>query len=251
MTDAIFGASGFIGGHLAKRLPDAIHVRTHAVDPGPIDRCFYLGAYGNMGFHDDAEEMVLANVGRAFRQARVSDYFLYASSSSVLLPVQTPYSRTKRAAEEILLALGKPCAIVRLFSVIGRSEQSTHLIPSLIRSCFEHERIRFVPTPTHDFIDVDDVVNDLMVMAEGRLSGVFEVGNGRSISNMEVLETVERISGRKANTVFDTSMERIYDNPNWCSKSEFTMRVLPRKSFEQSIEEMIEDYKTDPSKYAA
>lgn len=242
MTDAIFGASGFIGSHLAKRLPDAVRVGQHAIHVGPIDRCFYLAAYGNMAYHDDLNEMARANVGRMLRYQQDSNYMLYTSSSSVLLPVQTPYSRTKRAAEEILQALGKPCAIVQLFSVVGVGEQEQHLIPTLIRSCFTGEPVKFVPAPTHDFIDVSEVCYDIMYLADARETGIYEIGNGTPVSNMEVLEIVERVTGRKANTELTSSAARAYDSSAWYARDPFR-RHAHKKSLTQSIAEMVEAYR--------
>ena len=173
---------------------------------------------------------------------------MYLSSSSVNLRFQTVYSRAKRAAEEVLLALleteGFPAIIIRPFSVTGVGEQPAHLIPTLISSCFTGAPVDFVPEPTHDFIDVEDVVDGIMALVNKAAHGIFSLGSGKQYSNAEVLEIVESLSGRKANIKIVDSM-RPYDTDDWVSTSQDMSDSgwQPSKSLEQSIAEMIDTYR--------
>ena len=172
-------------------------------------------------------------------------WFCYMSSSSVTLPVQTPYSRSKRAAEEILQALPelKSC-IVRPYSVTGRNEQKEHLIPTLIRSCMEGEPMTFNPYPVHDFVDVEDVVDGLINLADQQFTGIIEFGNGRPVTNQEVREIVEKTCGKKANAKVVTDKLREYDNASWYCQNRHPM-WQPKKSLEQSVTEMVEAYRNE------
>ena len=245
----ITGASGFIGSYLSKRLPDAAAFSRQSILYGHSynpDKMFFLSTYGNMAHHNEYSKMVKANVQdlltilNGFR-----GWICYMSSSSVLLPVQTPYSRTKHAAEEILQALPElDACIVRPYSVIGVGEQKEHLIPTLIRSCMEGEEMPFDPKPVHDFVDVEDVVDGLIALSETRAIGIFEFGSGVPVTNQQVLDLVESATGRKAN-IKPVSNLRPYDNPDWYCTSSFYQFFKPKKNIEQSITEMVEAYKNE------
>ena len=255
----VTGSSGFLGKHLLTKLSSPIsipHSKLSTIKLEDFDRFFYLASYGNLIEHDNGPDgtakVVKANVtdlchvlDQAIRHKFKS--FVFMSTSSVKLQVQTTYSRTKRAAEEILLAYREKyhvqIIIVRPFSITGCGEQPSHLIPTLIRSCMTGEKINFVKEPKHDFIDVEDIVDGLLNLSDNQAGGIYELGSGKSYSNQEVLEIVEKVIGKKAN-VNNVSCLRSYDNLNWVSTN-FRARSfgwLPKKSLEQSIVEMVKQY---------
>src|SRR3990167_3657624 len=169
------------------------------------------------------------------------------STSSVRLSIQTTYSRTKRAAEEILLAYMErhnvPICIIRPYSVTGVGEQPEHLIPTLIRSAISGETVNFVPNAVHDYIDVEDVVAGIISLSEHHARGIFELGTGKQYTNQQVLELVERVTEREVYVNIVPSM-RSYDTDHWVSNN-FKSRGygwLPRKSLEQSIKEQYESF---------
>ncbi len=198
----VTGGGGFIGKRLVSKLDGHVEsipnqqLATHRFQGHR--RFFWLSTYGNMVGQDNQFTLWQSNI---FNIVNVLhdlllnppfSHFLFASSSSVMLPVQTPYSRTKRACEEILLSLKDfPSCIVRPYSVTGVGEQRQHLIPTLIRSSFEGEPMEFVPDATHDWIDVDDVVSGMMVLSKIEARGIYEFGNRIAISNEDVRRLVE------------------------------------------------------------
>ncbi len=97
-----------------------------------------------------------------------------------------------------------------------------------------------VPSATHDYVDVSDVVAGILMLSERRKVGVFELGSGVETSNGEVRSIVEKITGRKANVRIVDSM-RSYDNEKWYCE-ERAEGWFPKKSLEDSIREMVEDY---------
>ncbi len=251
----VTGANGFIGKRLLSKLDGATIAIPHSqLDYHYLDkhnRFFWLGTYGNMVGQDNqftlwqSNILEFVNVIDRLVKSKLCGHFLFVSSSSVSLPVQTPYSRTKRACEEILLSMPHfASCIVRPYSVTGVGEQKEHLIPTLIRSCFEGTPMDFVPDATHDFIDVEDVVNGMMILSKIGARGVHEFGNGIAIPNEEVRRMVEDVTGRKANISRLDYRMRHYDNPNWCcsKKSKYWQ---PTKSLRQSITEMVAQYRNE------
>lgn len=246
----ITGSSGFIGSRLKEKLSaEETRIVGHEYIAGfyaePCRRFFFLSAYGNMSHQSDVGKMIKANiadVSYVVNQCK-TESFVYLSSSSVNLPVLTPYARTKRAAEEMLQATDLPYCIIRPFSVTGVSEQKQHLIPKLIHSCMTGEQMDLVLEPTHDYVDVDDVTNGILALADRKAKGVFEFGSGICYSNGEVLNLVEEITGKKANVTIVKTL-RDYDDPNWVCK-DFTARHWgwkPVKTLSDSIKEMVEAY---------
>ena len=101
----------------------------------------------------------------------------------------------------------------------------------------------FDPSPTHDFVDVEDVCDALLRLSEAKATGIYEFGNRVAISNEEVRRLVEEVTGRKAN-ITDVKPLRAYDNEDWCCKTQNDY-WQPTKSLRQSITEMVEQYRNE------
>jgi len=203
-----------------------------------------------MHSHTDTNKIIKANVSDLIKILSQVDFtsrfesFVFVSSSSVRLKRQTMYSRTKKAAEEILLSYMEkydvPICIIRPFSITGVGEQADHLIPKLIDSCLNGTKIDFVAEPVHDWIDVDDVAEGILNLSKHRAKGIYELGTGTDYTNDEVRLLVEKVTGKKAN-INPVARLRDYDTQDWVS-SNFRSRSfgwLPKKSLEQSITEMV------------
>lgn len=256
----ITGASGFLGSHLVEGLTKSLdkdfkiisipHQEISTTILDPFDNLYFLSAYGNMFDQTDQQQTIQANLLDLIHIMNQARYFnfkslVYISTSSVLLPVQTLYSKTKKMAENVLMKyvdkFDMPISIIRPFSITGVGEQRRHLIPTLIRSCFEHELINFVPYPRHDFIDVKDMVKGIIYLSKNQKKGIFEMGNEKSYSNQEVLELVQKCTGRQANINIVKSL-RPYDNEDWkATKSQWVKKIKPI-SLEETITNMVRDY---------
>lgn len=247
----VTGSSGFIGRHLIEKLKGKTvtiphtHIRTY--DFKDFKRFYFLSTYGNMTDHKDPLKILEANIVhlRYVIESILSkklncDSFVYTSSSSVLLPIQTQYSVTKKAGEDMLQQTSLQYCIIRPYTVIGVGEQKSHLIPTLIRSCMEGDLIEFVPDATHDYVDVDDVVDAILILSKKKSKGIFELGKGVAVTNQEVLDIVEQITGRKANIKVVNQL-REYDSKEWCCKTTGD-RWPDLKTLKQSIIEMVNAY---------
>lgn len=259
----VIGGGGFVGAKLLERLAGSETVQLdwryvfNLTYLQPHRRFFYLASYGNMAHHDQASsEILAANLTKPahildilVRKKIPCESFVYVSTSSVTLPVQTTYSRTKRAAEEMLLAYQQiPALIIRPYSITGVGEQKEHLIPRLIDSCMAGTPMDFVGEPTHDWIDVDDVVNGLLLLSDKRGRGIYQLGTGFLNSNNDILDMVQRACGEKANISRVKSM-RNYDCGYWCCDSVEHRAEnegwFAAKRINESIREMVGAYKNE------
>ena len=250
----ITGSSGFLGSHLATKLGryTAIpHSQISSANVSKFDKFFFLSAYGNLIHQINDRATIQANIADLIMVLNSIDLshkfksFVYISTSSVRLKRQTMYSRTKKAAEEILLAYMEkynlPICIIRPYSITGVGEQKEHLIPKLIDSCMNGIRMDFTPKAVHDFVDVDDVVEGILNLSAHGARGIFELGTGVGHSNEEVLKIVEKVVGKPVNVDVVEKL-RDYDNTEWVSNN-YRARMygwLPKKSLEQSVKEMYE-----------
>ena len=228
----ITGMSGFVGQHLAARLGKSKvigipHDKLSTFKLKDPTEVYFLSTYGNLFSHTDTDKIIkantldLINIVRQVVGTNIKS-FVFFSTSSVKLPTQTTYSRSKRSAEEILLAYMEkyklPICIVRPFSITGVGEHKEHLIPTLIKSCLTGKLVNFVPGPSHDYIDIADVIEGVMALSSRGVRGIFELGTGRSYTNQEVLDIVEEETGKKANINIVNQM-RNYDYDNWVSNN--------------------------------
>lgn len=245
------GGNGFVGQALLKKI-DAISIPHQEIDTFELkdfDKLIFCSAYGNMSDHTDDFLTIKANILdliTLLTQAVKLKFksFVYISTSSVKLPVQTMYSRTKKAGEEICLAFMEkyklPITIIRPYSVCGVGEQEKHLIPVLIKAALNDTPVNLCEG-THDFIDIDDLTNGILNLSNHKASGIYELGTGISTPNSKVLEIVEFVTQKKLNATKVEQLRR-YDNPNWVCE-DFKAREygwIPKKSLIQSIEEEYE-----------
>jgi len=244
---------GFLGSHLADKIgkfSPIPHDQIDTIKLDHFDRFFFLSTYGNIYSHTEPDKIVKANVTDLITILNQTDFnshiesFVFISTSSVRLKRQTMYSRTKAAAEDILLAYMEkydaPITIIRPFSVTGVGDLADHLIPKLIDSCLNGTKMDFVAEPVHDWIDVDDVAEGIMNLSKHRAKGIYELGTGTTYTNDQVRLLVEKVTGKKAN-INPVDRLRSYDTTDWVSAN-FRSRSygwLPKKSLEQSIQEMV------------
>lgn len=161
-------------------------------------------AYGAYSFEVDAQRIYDTNFGFVSRlverlAARGVACYVHAGSSSeyggnASAPKETDatapnseYAVSKAAAASLLYYWGKhkgfPCCNLRLYSVYGPMEDSSRLIPTVVRRGSDGGYPQFVdPNVSRDFVYVDDVC-DAFVLAALNLSeqdygASFNIGTG-------------------------------------------------------------------------
>lgn len=129
-----------------------------------------------------------------------------------------PYGESKRIVEQMLGWMAPVSGItatsLRYFNAAGASEHygeahqpETHLVPLVLRAALAGDPVYLFGTdyPTRDGTCVRDYIHVLdlaqaHLLALGRAEPglrVYNVGNGLGFSNREVIQSVERVSGRQ------------------------------------------------------
>ncbi len=133
-----------------------------------------------------------------------------------------PYGETKWIFEKVLQAFhdgGKLNFIsLRYFNAAGADPkgefgedhyQETHLIPLVIKAALDGTSVPVFGTDYNtpdgtcirDYIHVTDLAQAhilaLRKLDQGRISGIYNLGNGNGYSVREVIETVKKVTGRK------------------------------------------------------
>jgi len=237
-----------LGQHLYNRLLSLGHQvlrgNREGEIPEKVDILYDVASYGNIWGQDDKMEMYRVNVerlGKILNQKKKYKQAVITSTSSVTMQHTTDYALSKAGAEEIASEYG--ATVMRPASVTGVGEQDQHLIPKLIDSCLNGTEMEFVPSPTHDFIDVTDVVSAYTFVAENweKCKGkTFQVSKNRSYSNEEVKYLIEQETGSKANVKIVDNL-RPYDSKDWKIDNTDLLELgwVPLVSLAQSIRSMV------------
>lgn len=263
------GSHGFIGSHLVKALEergDEVYPVGYMdflsgqqgfrdlIGDEVIDYVFHLAAYGNMSFQKEyVNDIFNSNlVGTMNLLMGLKDIpykaFINVSSSSVTLPHQTMYSATKLGAEALCKAFvdeyDKPIVTVRPYSVYGPGEADFRFIPTVFRSCLTGEPMKLAYNPVHDWIYVDDVVKQMIVMcryAKEVKGDVLDLGTGVPTHNYEIVDRIEKITGKKANIEGNIDF-RSFDNGKWYSRK-------PLKKFTSLDKGLLKTYEYYKKRY--
>jgi len=118
------------------------------------------------------------------------------------LPV-SPYGASKLCAETYLKLYsrlyGVPTTVVRLFNVFGPRQRKYVVYDTLLKLVVNQRKLEVLGTgeETRDFINVMDVVDALLLVANARTTygGVFNVGTGRGTRIKDVIKLITSILG--------------------------------------------------------
>lgn len=141
------------------------------------------------------------------------DVELPMSEESVLKPI-SPYGVTKLAAEHLCYLYwknyGLPTISLRYFSVYGPRQRPDMAINKFIKAIIKEEEIHIYGdgTQTRDFTFISDVVNANIISANGDITGeIFNIGGGSNISINELVQEIEKITGKKARIKYDSKQK--------------------------------------------
>lgn len=219
------------------------------VRPRTVFNCIAYGAYS---FELDAELTYETNFNltlrllRRLEQLPIACYVHSGSSSEYgdraagpnedeLPRPNSDYAVSKVACANLLHFYGKkkhlPCANLRLFSVYGPFEDSSRLIPNVVKCGLERKYPPFVqPNISRDFVFVDDVVVAYVEVAlnlrDAHFGDSFNVGSGKKTTIEEVARIASEVFSIDGTPAFGDMEQRQWDLPEWYSDQAKTARVI-------------------------
>jgi len=280
-TACVSGAQGFIGKHLIKILQDnnievfplkrddlnnPVALEVFMKDYQP-DYIFHLSAYGNHYNQKDEDETLTANVVKTYFMLKACRFlnfkaFVNFSSSSVYgtkkipmkeehsLDTDTFYGCTKVCGEYLTKAFAKkyklPYLNVRPFSIYGIGEKENRFIPTVIRSLLDGKTIKLAEEPVHDWLYVNELLIALLKVVEHAKDFIGEsinIGTGTQYTNKQVVEMLEKISGKKCK-IKKVKFMRNYDSDMWVADT-MKLKLLgwkPQYSLEEGLTQVYKYY---------
>jgi GDP-L-fucose synthase len=171
-------------------------------------------------------------------------------------PTNEGYGWAKRMAEQQAVyyarEYGMEIAIARPSNAYGPRDYfdkaTSHVIPALIRKVLDGDDPVVVwgsGNQTRAFVHALDVARGMMLLTEKHaVADPVNIGHDREASMREVLEAILRLTGRKANVVFDRSRPEGYVRraADVTKLREVTGGFVPSVSLEDGIAETIEWY---------
>ncbi len=145
-------------------------------------------------------------------------HIIFASSANVYgvqttMPIHeytptkplSPYGLAKSAIEEYLTYIsntyGVPCCIFRYFNVYGPRQSLRHkpAIPTFIQKLMNNKTVLIRGgQQTRDFVFVKDVAYANFLASTQKANGIFNIGTGKQITIIEVLNLLEKLMNRQA-----------------------------------------------------
>jgi len=221
----------------------------NSVGPQTVFDCVAYGAYSfeedvNLIYQTNFQSVV--NMVDMLAKRPLAAYIHAGSSSEYGTNCSAPpehssckpnshYAVSKVAVSSYLSFMGKhhsfPCANLRLYSVYGQLEDTSRLIPNLIRRALAGKLPPFVGAHTsRDFVHVDDVCAAFLLSAvkmHPDLYGEnFNIGSGIKTTIAELAETTRRIFGVTEMPQFNTMEKRAWDLEEWYSDPSKAMGSL-------------------------
>lgn len=277
--DAVPAGATFVEASVADRIRMGEVLRRHGVDAilhfaariqvGESVRDPRLYYQGNVAASIALLESALdAQVGRFVLSSTAAVY-----GDPVRVPIDedhptapiNPYGDTKLAIERMLGAYGPAYglrwAALRYFNAAGadvqaaldeRHDPETHLLPIVIDvalgrreavTVFGHDYDTPDGTCVRDYIHVLDLCEAHLValehLASGSEVGALNLGTGQGHSVEQVIDTVQRVSGREVRVV--RGPRRPGDPPRLVASPERAARILRWRAKRQSLEEIVRD----------
>jgi len=184
------------------------------------------------------------------------DSFEYAPSPAPLVETSSPqpinlHGITKLGstlyAQSIATVHQRPVVALRLFSTYGPFDHPRRLVPRVIAGALSGQPLSLSrPGIVRDWIFVDDMV-DLFVQAAqnaGRLAGrVFNAGSGIPVDLGEIVDTVLRLTGSRAQPQWGVFRAPDHDDHPWVADTTQTFGQFawrPATSLEEGLRATID-----------
>lgn len=227
------------------------------------DWIFHLAVYGAYPFQSDVRQMVQTNIIGTINLIEAclrTDFAAFVNTGTSLeygskdhsppeaefLEPSSNYAVTKASATLFCRYTAQSQRVhlptLRLYSVYGPYEESTRLMPTLIRHGLKGELPPLVnPDTAHDYVYVEDVVDAYLLAAikpSQEPGAVYNVGTGIQTSLRKVVEVAQRVMGIAVEPKWGSMPNRNWDTSVWVAdnrKIRETLGWQPRFPFEEGF----------------
>lgn len=236
---------------IAVDLTDPVATRNMVMNTRP-QTILDCAAYGAYSFEQDPAKIYqtnfqsLVNLVELCAEVHVTAYVHAGSSSEYGTNASGPsedeschpnshYAVSKMASAGFLGFMGKhcgfPCVHLRLYSVYGPLEDTSRLVPNVLKCALDGGLPPFVDARTsRDFVFVEDACRAFILAASQmnpKLHGeIFNIGSGFKTTIADLAEQVRGQFGIAELPKFGSMEGRIWDLPDWYSNSEKAARML-------------------------
>lgn len=237
MKFTVLGASGFVGGHLAKVLEGEVYAPNRDDrnwlhrDLGHVFYCIGLTA----NFRERPFDTVEAHVcllRRVLEQAQFES-LTYLSSTRVYEGAATTqedailqvspanpghlYNLSKLMGESLCLASGRKTRVARLSNVFGAGMRQSFLA-QVLEEAARKGAVRFLSAPASakDYVSVSDVVRWLPQIALHGTHALYNLASGRNTRNAEIAQLLQHNG---------VSVDYAADAPEWSFPAIDTRRL--------------------------
>ncbi|RUP01485.1 MAG: NAD-dependent epimerase/dehydratase family protein [Mycobacterium sp.] len=239
----------------------------HLVDSSAPQTVFHCAAYGAYSFEEDSSLIYQTNFQSAVNlvdrlASRSFSAFISAGSSSEygtnctapsedsLCEPNSPYAVSKVATANYLHYMGKqrgfPALNLRLYSVYGPLEDTSRLLPTLLREALAGRLPPLVdPRTSRDFVYIDDVCEAFILAAVRMHPGLhgesLNIGTGIKTTIGDLVDTTRDVFRLEVEPEFDTMAGRKWDLPDWYSDPTKALQEIgwsARTSLKDGLESM-------------
>jgi dolichol-phosphate mannosyltransferase len=219
------------------------------IAPRTVFNCVAYGAYSFETERDliyQTNFLLTSKILQRLEEKGISAYIHAGSSSEYgengagpaedapILP-NSDYAVSKASCNSLMLYYGKkrklPCANLRLYSAYGPLEDSSRLIPNLVRAGAEKGYPELAdPEISRDFVYVEDVceafVDAALALKPSHYGESFNIGSGRKTTLREVAKTARKVFRIEAEPSFGTLPNRSWDLKDWFADTRKTKKIL-------------------------
>jgi len=209
-------------------------------------------AYGAYSFETDSQLILQTNFNLTAKLLARLDHsnvatYIHAGSSSeygdnsagpeedTLPAPNSDYAVSKVACANLLAFYGKkkqlPCANLRLYSVYGPLEDSSRLIPNVVKCGLEGHYPEFVSADvSRDFLYIDDAceafVQTALTLKPSHYGESFNVGSGQNTTILELARIAGQIFQISNVPAFSSMPNRSWDVSRWFANVDKARQVL-------------------------
>lgn len=211
---------------------------------------YHLAVHGAYPFQADADETIRTNVFGTWNLLKAcasvhykvfvntgssSEYGLkpQAMRETDLLEPNSYYAVAKSAQTLVCQHTAhleqRPINTFRLFSIYGPYEESSRLVPTVIRHCLEGKSLTMVaPETARDFVFIDDAVEAFLDIEKLQtFSGeVFNIGTGLQSTVMDVVNAISKATGKIPSIQWGAMDARPWDTETWVADCTKTRRMM-------------------------